>query len=112
MKNQSPLQEIHKKGNKVGWYFFKVVPNPNNPSNQKADFDYVIFNFYKDNAARKAGWGVEVNDAFIKKSNYGKMKSSEINRLLYADASGYTRNPKKLAFYLPVFFNPRCRIRS
>ena len=75
-------EEIHKKGNKVGWYFFKVVPNPNNPSNQKADFDYVIFNFWKDNTARKAGWGIEVNDAFIKKSNYGKMKSSEIKRLL------------------------------
>ena len=75
-------EEIHKKGNKTGWFFFKVIPNPNNPDNKKADFDYVILNFYKDDEARKAGWGVEVNDAFIKKVNYGKMKSSEIKRLL------------------------------
>jgi hypothetical protein len=75
-------EEIHKKGNKVGWFFFKVVPNSNNPDNQKADFDYVILNFYKDDEARKAGLGVELNDAFIKKANYGKMKSSEVRRLL------------------------------
>jgi len=75
-------EEIHKKGNKVGWFFFKVVPNSNNPDNQKADFDYVILNFYKDDDARKAGWGVELNDAFIRKANYGKMKSSEVKRLL------------------------------
>ena len=71
-------EEIHKIGNKIGWFLFKVVPNSNQP---KPGFDYVILNFYKDAEAKKAGWGVKNMQTLMKKANYGKIKSSEVKRL-------------------------------
>ena len=71
-------EEIHKIGNKIGWFLFKVVPNSNQP---KPGFDYVILNFYKDAEAKKAGWGVKNFQTLNKKANYGKIKSSEVKRL-------------------------------
>ena len=59
-------EEIHKSGNKIGWFLFKVVPNSNQ---SKPDFDYVYLNFYKDAEAKKAGWGVKNFETFIKKSH-------------------------------------------
>ena len=83
-------EEIHAMGNKAGWFLFKVIPTeegvnwPPNGSNPWCE--YIIFNIYTDSDQMSKGWGIGSNrkesQAFIRKANYNKMKSSEISRLL------------------------------
>ncbi len=83
-------EKIHAMGNKAGWFLFKVIPAeegvkwPPNSSNPWCE--YIIFNIYTDSDQRKKGWGIgstrKESQAFIRKANYNKMKSSEISRLL------------------------------
>ena len=83
-------EKIHAMGNKAGWFLFKVIPAeegvkwPPNSSNPWCE--YIIFNIYTDSIQMSKGWGIgstrKESQAFIRKSNYNKMKSSEITRLL------------------------------
>ena len=81
---------IQKKGEKSGWFLFKVIPTEKGtqwPPNSSTPWcDYVIFNIYNDDKQLDGDWGLgntpQEFEASVRKANYKKMRRSEISRLL------------------------------
>ena len=85
----SAHEKVQKKGEKAGWFLFKVVPTEEGtqwpPNNSKPWCDFVLFNIFSDDSQLDGDWGMGSNqketEAFVRKANYGKMKNSEMTRL-------------------------------